>query len=1122
ASRERAATAFLRLARKTSTLAAELGRAERELGAKSKELAPYLILARAAYQSRDTARTEQVLEDLLVVRPGQVDAHRSLAKLAERRGDVAAALRHQRALLKTRGTPPRRALLAMARLHLTRYERDAALDAYRKVLAASPGNPAAFQEVAKEYETLGLTSEARRCLRQAVRLSPDDGKLRLELARVLERLGERGKARVEILAATRCKDRRQRKKARQAYYRSLVGEGALEAEVASLRRRCEDNPYDIEAPLTLVDLYVRELEYEPALELIERLLSYQPRQAKLLAERARLCRLLERHEEAIATYESLWRLPDQDRKRLALDMADAALARGDLPRAEKALAGAASPTRVARLYERHNLPERALAAIQAGLKTSPQNARLHRRLARLLTERGDRAAAALSLERWLELRGERFPQLVELGALYHQLGNKDLALRCGQRLLAILRQKAPRRDEEDEEDDEHDPEKQRQRRWRAERRRAVRGQLRDRIRETQAYFTNNGLGKEFPATARAEWRLAPDNDLLLDAIVQRAQGPEAAKVALGVLSEATASKRQPRSYTPTGWKNHLAQLKRSLLERETAARKERTADLQSRLASLKPAEGTLLLSLLDAARRSDELDSALEALLQRSPQETRYRLARAERAEARGEPAAAIPDLQAALLAINAPERLGVLRGETTRRQALDLAQRHTQLREAWPLRARASVRGPALARLAALSHDPWRRGKKTSWRAGQEPSPLGVASALARCAAAAKRPALAKSALDTLRPRAGDPLHPNSLRRWARLAVAYFERDLPSEGAAICETLLERERALERDPIMGLTRRWASNLDAPLRRWAQELARQGEHLRAYDLYRTYGEAGAARLLLEENKLLPKARQQAEEALGAAEQALEAKEPGASERLHRAAVRLGELAQWAKDWDAAAAAFERGSRALPLAWDLYHSRARLHLRADRPDAAVAIYEEAIERKRVARRRPEAPRPRGRILAPLEPEGLAQAQHWAFSNLKWAVRSGDQTSPRAEHVAVLRIHLERRRADRAAAALRQLAREDVDTFRWIAYSLGRLIRDARLGPAGLPILKLLWEHDNTDAWLGLDVAESLLAGGQPEEAARILRRARTQANSWLQDRARSLGERIERRLGRGGA
>lgn len=1128
ASRERAATAFLRMARKSGRLASELGSAGREVTAKSKELAPYLILARAALQSRDAARAEQILTDLLKVRPGQVDAHRALAKLAERRGDVAAALVHQRALLTTRGAPPRKALLAMARLHLTRYERKEALAAYRKVLAASPGNPAAFREVAKEYETLGLSEEARRCLQQAVRLSPDDGKLRLELARVLERLGERIRAREEILAATRCKDRRQREKAREAYYRSLVGEGSLETEVASLRRRCLDNPYDVEAPLILVDLYIRELEYEPALELVERLLSYQPRQARLLAQRARLCNLLERHQEAITTYESLWRLPDQDRKRLSIDMADAALARGDLDRAEQALEGANDPIRIARLYERHHLPERALSAIQAGLKVSPQDARLYHRQARLLRARGDREAAAESLEAWLGLRGERFPQLVELGQLYHHLSRPEDALGCGRRLLAILRQQAPREpDEEDEEDEDEDA--RRERRWREEHQRALRDQLQGRIREVSGYFTANGLAKKFPTAALAEWRLQPDNDLLLDALVSAARGKEGTAVALEALGEAGARKGSPRAYTARGWATHLASLRRRLLERETGARKEQSAALSARLAELTPDEGTLLLSLLDAARRSQEFERVLAALLLREPREPRYLLARAERAESRGDSAAAIPDLEAALALLSESSALDALRKEVVKRQKLDFARRQTALRESWPLRARAKVRGEGLLRLASLSHDPWPRGKSTGWRAGQEPHPLALRGALARCAAAAKRPALAKSALGGLRPASPkpglspDPLHPDSLARWGRLAVAYFERDLPAEGAAICADLLLREAALERDPVLGLTRAWATTLEAPLRRWAQELARQGEHLRAYDLYRTYGEAGAARLVLEEHGLLPQARAEAALELTAAEAALATGAPGVRERLHRAVVRAGELAQWAKDWEGAQAFFKRGVAALPRAWDLYHAQARLEVRAERPDAAVAIYEEAIERKRAARRRPEAPRPRGRVLEPLEPEGLAKAQHWAFSNLRWAVQSQDDVaSPRAEHVAVMRIHLERRQSDRAAAALRQLAREDVDTFRWIAYSLAQLIRDARLGASGLPILKLLWENDDRDAWLGLDVAEALLEGGEPREAQKVLRKAQAGVSGWLETRARVLSERIERKLGGGQA
>jgi len=610
--------------------------------------------------------------------------------------------------------------------------------------------------------------------------------------------------------------------------------------------------------------------------------------------------------------------------------------------------------------------------------------------------------------------------------------------------------------------------------------------------------------------------------------VRAARGPEPSALALAALDEAASAARVPRAFTAKSWALHLADLRRGLLERETSTRKATSEALSKRLRELSPSEGTLLLSLLDSARRSEELDAALAALLERSPREARYLLARAQRAESRGEPAAAIQDLELALEVLSAPASLAALRAEVLERQELSFAQNQTRLRESWPLRARAQIRREALVRLASLSQDPWPRGEGTGWRAGQEPHPLAVRAALARCAAAAERPELAKAALDGLRPRptpagAPDPLHPDSLQRWGRLAVAYFERELPEEGAEICRALLEREVALERDPTLGLTRAWGHLLEAPLRRWAQELARRGEHLAASGLYRTYGEPGAARLLLEEHDLLPRARAEAATELAAAEAAFSSGGPGVRERLHRAFVRAGELAQWAKDWAGAQDLFERASQALPQAWELYHARARLELRAERPDAAVAIYEEAIERKRQARRRPTPPRPRGRTLEPLEPEGLVQAQHWAFSNLNWAIQSEeDSSSPRAEHVAVMRIHLERRRSERAAAALRQLAREDVETFRWISYSLGRLIRDARLGASGLPILKLLWENDDRDAWLGLDVAEAMLEGGDPREAQRVLRRVQAGLSGWLETRSRDLSERIERRLGGGQA
>ncbi|MGE0706628.1 MAG: tetratricopeptide repeat protein [Planctomycetota bacterium] len=1100
---------LLRVARQHQALPGLLERAEQGVASGQDALAPYLVLARAAARARDPGRAQRALEALLVRRPGQPDAHQELARLCERQGDYERALVHLQGLLADRGAPRRQVLEDMARVHLRRYDRDAALRCYRDILAASPGNPAAFKEVAKAYERLGMFEDARGCWRQAVRLEPRDGKARLELARVLERLGERAAASEEILAATQTEDRRTREHAREAYYRALAARGAVEEEVARLRQRCLDNPYDLEAPLTLIDLYVRELEYEPALEVLDVLLGYQPQQPDLLEQRARLCVLLERYPEAIAALETLWRLPNADRERLALAIGDAALRQGDLDRAERTLASVRDPSKVAALYEEQDLPERAQAALVAGLERAPQDARLHRRLARLSEDSGERAVAAGSLEQVISLRGERFDDLLELGELYHRLERPDDVAAVGQRLFALLRREEPAARDEDEDakkkdEDEDSP-------WRQNQRTGWRQRYQERLGALQKYFEAGGLRERFLELGAGEWRLHPGNDQLLAKLVQSARGPQAA-AALALLDEAGRAPQRPLHLTARAWAQELQRLRREVLRAEAKLRRERSAALGARLGELSLLEGIELLTVYELDQDHAQGDKALAALLARFPQSARLQVAEAERLERAERHTDALAALGRALALLEA--RAAEEDAERASRLALRFKTRRPDLVQGFPLRVQARVDPDTLRRLFRLSED---GGAPAGWTLGEQPSAAGVRLSLARCAEKAKQPEAARAALAGL-----TPAHPDDLPAWSRLATACFERELPAEGARVCARLRALEAELERDPLLGLNRAWARLIDQPMTRWARALEREGQWVEAYDLLRSYGQAGAGRLLLEQHDALGAAEGHYRALLGEARQALAAKAPGAAARVRDAGVKLAEVLQVQKRWDEARDAFAALIADLPDAWDLYGALARLHLRADREEEAVAVYRQAIARKRELRQRPpEQPRPAGRVLAPQKPDGLAEGEdHWAWSNLTWATQArGDELSVGPEYAAILRLYLTRRRIAQAATTLRQIAREDSRTFRWLGWTLTALVRDYKLGPAGLPVVRLLYGANQQDEWLGLDVGKSLVAGGELREARTVLRRVRARSRSqWSRDEAQRLLERIDRKLG----
>ena len=86
----------------------------------------------------------------------------------------------------------------------------------------------------------------------------------------------------EVRAAIASSDEEVREKAYGRYYAMLAEAGEVEQEIEALRDRIEANPYDLEAPLLLADIYVRESEYALALEMLDGLLRYQPREPRLL------------------------------------------------------------------------------------------------------------------------------------------------------------------------------------------------------------------------------------------------------------------------------------------------------------------------------------------------------------------------------------------------------------------------------------------------------------------------------------------------------------------------------------------------------------------------------------------------------------------------------------------------------------------------------------------------------------------------------------------------------------------------------------------------------------------------------------------------------------------------
>ncbi|MGK0220100.1 MAG: tetratricopeptide (TPR) repeat protein, partial [Planctomycetota bacterium] len=399
----------------------------------------YLLVAKGAERLRRPALAEATLLSLLEQHPDLEEAHLWMARLLRQDGALEEALARYKLLLEIRPQSRRRVLKDMASVHLALYQSAEAFACYEEMLRASPDNPAAWLEVADAYEKLSLSDEALRCVRQAVRLEPESGTTRLRLANTLKQNGEWQRAEAEILTVASQGDPESASLARSKHYSMLREVGEVRRRMEELRVRVLDNPYDVLASLTLSDLYSRESEYALALETVDRLLSYQPREPRLMGERARLLESMERWGEALVVRKELRALPTADPTETSFELARVALELGDMEQARQVLAGVRDARRKAALFRKYKFSELAKTVLREGLGGGQGDASLLLFLARILEADEDYEGAAEALEQVRALRGESWRLAMDIGRLCHLNKDQAGALAAGRQLFELYR-----------------------------------------------------------------------------------------------------------------------------------------------------------------------------------------------------------------------------------------------------------------------------------------------------------------------------------------------------------------------------------------------------------------------------------------------------------------------------------------------------------------------------------------------------------------------------------------------------------------------------------------------------------------------------------------------------------
>lgn len=1041
---------------------------------------PHVILGRMMVLLRRPDDAEKHYLKLLELEPDREDSRVALAKLAEDRADFAGALAHYEALMEERPQARRRWLDRVASIHLARYDQDKAFECYEEILAGAPNNPAAFREVATHYQRLGMIDEAADCLKQVVRLEPDDHRTRLRLAELYRTLGELHSAEREVQTALGADEVHVVDDARTMYYELLSSAGRVTDEVKALRKRVEDNPYDLEAPLTLVDIYVRELEYELALEVLERLLGYQPDQAHLSQERARLLALLERYDEAIEVLEVLLKEGELDREDVALDLAEAALEDGNAEKAAEVLVHVPSALRVSRLYRKKERWTEAIQVLERGLAASPHDRRLLGALADVHEARGDEDSAIAAMERGIDLLGDSFGRLERLGHLYHQVGRTDDAIACGRRLFLLIREIE---EEEDDDDEQGKP--------KAPTQRSLWWWNRGRVTDVSAYFRDISCERDFALIGAEEVLLQPTNYTLFNTVLNQlmnleGEGARGLELIESVRTATVEKERHPDGYTLTSWIRTLDSRRVRVYDEDIPFAEERLAAFAAteESGSITSTEYDEWAAALGQLTRPAEKIEVLSRAVERFPQDTSLRagMARALYSEKRYDEALPHYEQLVELATANPPD--------AEERVFLDelnfKRSKHTTL-QAFPRHVRRKVNDEALREFHGLTRS---SDLYLSSGPGTLQYPGAARMSLATCLGKADRKDEASRILHEL---AND--RADSLSARIRVANALNDLDLFDEARAMYEGLAEREQELSAHAIFGFNRAWERQFSTPMSKLARIHEREESYVDAFHMLRTYGDPKAAELTLTTGGAIDAAK-----ARYAAER--DESERG-DDRWRDSTVRLAEVHQIAKEWDRALELYQEIAVELPSDFKVQDQIATLHLRAGRVDETISTHRSIIAAKRELNLRPlKAEKPPGRVLTPVAPP-MPPERHYAWRNLSYSYYSRGPKpnhSYRENYVAILKLLLDRGRIEEATDVMRDLARSDVQTFSWLGYSLSQVIDQYQLGAAGLPILRLVHSHNPSYSRIGVQFAEALIAAKRWDEARRVLITMRDQNSS----------------------
>lgn len=926
-----AVSRMTRLARGAGSLSQLQELAQEGLAVDESRRTSRFLLAELALDRNDTREARRLYEEMVAEDPEDFLAGAELAELFVAVGRTSDAIKRFEALAEIR--PSRRGsyLRRVAELHLREGDSDEAVEAYRRSMSAVPMNAGALAEAAAFYRRADLHEAARAALEEALDLRADAAEIRLSYAQLLLEQGEVEAALAQARKVVEQGDMSQLDSARSFIHQRLVESGGLKEEIAGLKSALEDNPFAEAPALALIDLWKRELEYVLALELVDEMLTYQPRSIPLRLERAWVNGEMGRFDLALEDYQAVLRTEPGRLESLVESMTRCAFQLGDRAAADRFLLGQ-PPRVVAKIYSQNGLRAEAIELLEDELSRTPEHLPLLSNLAARYVSAG-RLDDAVALERRvIELTGGGMEEARSLARKLFELGRADDALP----ILAdgILGFPFP---EEMESGSERDRRRALSRAW---------ARYSDAIEATHNLLWELDFEDRFTDLARMVLEVRPADRVFPGMVANYASWGQANSVVATyeLLKEVRANSFE-KGLTPSGieldrWGRMLDGLCKGLERESPELARRRALEMEGEEVSLTLEKITELTQLYTAQGQRAELAELMAKAATAFPDEPRWRASNAMCLMESEDWAAAATELSAALEDLPV-SRLASRDAETapSSRALSSLRKRH----------AEAGLSDEALTTL-------WRMGagkriRSYRWTPGARPRRDGVELALALCLGHAGDEAGARAIISEY-----EPPNPEFVASAARLIPFYEELGWSDDVERLSSGIEGFFDRVHQQPGLRGEIRWRSEVLEILKMRAMsrfseigsnDAILDEEKARRFLAVRRFGGRETAQQLLfslDNSELLAGVRA----AFEAAVERSSAGEASAALEVEDYGIALIELLNSSRDWEGAAGVCAAMAAVNPTIPNLSLTRARFLLSAGDVEGALEVAQALLQ------------------------------------------------------------------------------------------------------------------------------------------------------------------------------